>query len=70
MKRSSNATFITPNPKKKGAVEIKDSRPISQQEKMISKVIIERLEVVISKLVRVIKELTKINILKERKLRK
>lgn len=52
--KSLNATFIALIPKKKGAVEVKDFRPISllgSVYKIISKLLAERLKAVISKLV-------------------
>lgn len=52
--KSFNSTFITLIPKKKGAMEIKDFRPISllgSIYKIIAKVLTERLNLVIDKLV-------------------
>lgn len=52
--RSSNATFIVLIPKKSGAVDIKDFRPISLVSgtyKIISKILVNRLKEVLGKVV-------------------
>jgi len=52
--KSLNATFIALIPKRKGAVEVKDFRPISllgSVYKIIAKLLAERLKLVVDKLV-------------------
>lgn len=54
MVRSCNTSFITLIPKKKGAVELKDFRPISlisNVYKLVAKILAERMKRVIGKLV-------------------
>lgn len=54
MVRSNNASFIALVPKEKGAIELRDYRPISligSVYKILAKVLVEKLETVIGKLV-------------------